>query len=516
MKETTKKNNIKQLVIFFILLLTALLVSFWGIWNVYQAGDDVLAYQMGKHIRSEFNGSFNILHELCTVGHAVHWLPVSNIIIYLTHHNDQNTRISIVSLLSVYAISILIFFFARELGAKFFPALFGSLWIASAQTLVFPIASAWGPMNILGSVFVICAVWILWRWLNREMDNVESITFLCKDFILFLCLLSLAILTCESTIRVVILTAVLSAILIIYRYNRTLLKRLIILAAILSVWILVYFAIRYTLTDAPVPVIRAGGIEGYQKLRFDGLLCVKNIAMLLVGALNPINSYSVYGSYIEGGLKGVILPLFPAIFFGMTLIFGCFYWFKSLKGKDQLRAIFPVLLVLCSFFPQCFLGKVSEMYSMAILWPMALLSSLVLTTFFADRKYKIILMPILCLFIFVNISSARVKVEEILKTGDNAREVRLSMVRFTEHLPEGSRVAVICKPRIKQAFGRFGDRGVWASGQLWYNNNIIVERFDSCTKLSSIKKFDLILIERDDRRGFEILNDEYQANSNPF
>ncbi len=501
------RNHLRYSLVVLPIIVLTILLAFWGVWGAYQAGDDGDAYLMVKGIKSEGSGIKSLLCDLFTKCHSIHWLPISNIIVYLTFDNDKNARIAFVSLLSVFLIALLGGCFARELGASFFPALFCSLWIASSQVLVFPIASSWGPMNILGWVFAMTAAWILWRWLKREITNQEFHRVPWGAAVLFLFIITMGILTCESTISSAILAAGVSAILLSCKHSYPYWRKTGILAVLIIVWIIAYFVIRYTIIEAPVPVFRDEHVEGYQRIRFVIPSIAKNVAQTLLGSLNPVNSYAVYLKIVSKEYIHAVILLLPAFLWGFALLFGWFVLFRKATREKRLKVLFMALLVLCSLFPQCLLGKVSEMYGMASLWPLAILSAIILTYLWKKRWLRYFLVPVLCLFIIGNICSAQAKVREILATGQYAHKMRQSMLELSKELPDGAQIAIIHKPRSEEAFGRFGDRGIWAYDGVYYGDNeLSISPVQDGQLIANPQQFDLILMESDDQGTFEVIS----------
>jgi hypothetical protein len=501
-EQLTPKTYFKYCLIALPLVIAALLLAFWGVWDVYRADDDAQAYDMANRIDAEAEGTADKFFLILRINHdRVHWAPISNLILYPTLVDDKNTRIVLINLVVLTVVSVLAGCFSRALGADFWPAIFCSVWIASSQVLVFPVATCWGVLNMLPSVFTMSGAWVLWIWLNAQAGD-DGMTKIRWRFIFgFMAFLALAMLTKETGSRGLMLAVAVVAVALVYRRNSQYRKEAAMLIIFLMGWILIYFSVRYIFTEAAVPLLRRGML-GYQRMQIGHLNNIANIAKILLASLNPVNSYAIYLKMIQRNY----LLILPAVIWGITLLIG--WGALIIKGgrKNRLVGIFVALLILCSLFPEFLLGKVSEMYAMASLWPLAILSAIVLTYIWTRNNWlRYVLVLSVFLIVVSNICSARVKVKEILATGRNSREIRQSMMELTKDLPNGSSVAIIYKPQPKESFARFGERGVRAGGMFYQKHRFSLKGFKFGEPIPNPEEFDLILKESEDQNRLEVV-----------
>ncbi len=509
LQNKSANNYIKFCLISTPLVIIAILVAFWGIWNSYQAGDDARASQMIDYVNI---GEPTLGVKFCRLFKAtlspIHWVPISAFILYPTQVDDSNRRIVVINLIVLAIGAILAGCLALTLGSGFLPSLICSIWIASSQVLVLALASCWGVMNILPSVFVMAQVLILWRWFKVSM-NIENPTGIRWRFILgYLFFFMLAVLTKETGIRGLLLVMAVFSIAFFYRRDRRFFNEVILLFTLIAAWLILYFAARYFFTMADIPMLRSGSAQtDYHLPRLDLLRFIKNAAMLLIGSLNPSNSYKTYLNIVEGRNLNVFLRLLPAVIWGAILFIG---WLAATfihKGEKRFNQIFVALLVLCSLFPDALLGKVSEVYAMATLWPLAVLSAIVLTFVHTRNRWlSYPIVSIICLLIVSNLYAAQAKVREIVVTGQNAHGIRQSMIELTKDLPAGSKIAVIHKPRPKNVFARFGERGVQANGGLNFKGNYTLKNFTFDEPAPNLLNYDLILRENEEQTELEVVS----------
>ncbi|MFH1615139.1 MAG: hypothetical protein ABIG61_08670 [Planctomycetota bacterium] len=468
---------------------------------------------MAGCVKTEAGGLASTFCRLATTTHdGVHWIPISYFILYPVLAGDAdnldavNTRVVLISLAVVGVASVLVGCFSRALGAGFWPAMFCSLWIACSQVLVFPISTAWGVTNVLPVVFTMSGAWMLWRWLN-ERDSDDRTNSVRWGLLLgFICFLTISVLTKETGIRGLVLAAGVFVIVLIYRRELRYRKEMTALIGLLLVWVVGYFLIRYTFTKAAIPLLRYADVHGYPHMRFRPLINVKNIATLLLGSINPVNSYATYLKIVRREYSGAALFLFPAIIWGVVLFSGWLSLIVKGSRENKVTAIFIAVLLLCSLFPEFLLGRVSEYYAMASLCSLALLSAIILTFVWAKKsRLRYVLIPMACLIIVSNISSSRAKVKEILATGQNTHEIVQSMMELTKDLPDGSKIAVFHKPRSKEAFSRFGARGITTTGVNYGSVRNVWVLFEFGESIPRPREFDLILRESRDQRKLEVV-----------
>jgi len=110
------------------------------------------------------------------------------------------------------------------------------------------------------------------------------------------------------------------------------------------------------------------------------------------------------------------------------------------------------------------------------------------------------------LLIVSNLYAARTKVREIMVTGQSAHAIRQSMVELTKDLPAGSKIAVIHKPRPKNVFARFGERGVQANGGLNFKGNYTLKNFTFDEPAPNLLNYDLILRENEEQTELEVVS----------
>lgn len=501
------KEHLRHCLIVVPFVVLVQLLAFWGIWGAHRAYEDAHAYRMADRVDAEADGLASKFCRLLTTNHdSKHWTPISYLILYPTLVDDTNTRIVLVNLVVVGVVSVLAGCFSRALGSDFWPAIFCSIWIASSQVLVFPIATCWGALNMLPPGFTMCGAWVLWRWLN-ESGSAERTNKIRWRFLFgFIGFLTLAVLTKETGIRGLVLAGGVFVIVLVYRRGLRYRREMGVLIGLLLGWVVLYFLIRYTFTEAAVPLLRYAHIGGYARMRFDGVSNVRNIAALLLGSINPVNSYAVYLRMVRKEYLEAALFLLPAISWGVVLLSGWLSLIVKAGSQNRITAIFVAILSLCSLFPEFLLGEVSEYYAMASLCPLALLSAIVLTRIWAKKgRLRYVLMSMACLVIVSNICSSRLKVREILATGRNTRDIMQSMRELTTDLPSGSKIAVLHKPRSKEAFARFGPRGIGTTG-IWYGGDRnIWELFEFGDSIPRPEEFDLILKESEDQSKLEVV-----------
>jgi hypothetical protein len=501
------KNHFRHCLIALPFVVLVLLLAFWGIWGAHRAYEDAHAYRMADRVDAEANGLASKLYRLLTVNHdSAHWTPISYLILYPTLVDDTNRGIVLINLVVLGVASVLAGCFSRALGAGFWPAIFCSVWIASSQALVLPLATCWGTLNMLPSVFTMSGAWVLWRWLNESGSDDGTSKIRWRFLFGFIGFLTLAVLTKETGIRGLVLAAGVFVIVLVYRRGLQYRKEMGVLMGLILAWVVLYTLIRYTFTDAQVPLLRDAHLGGYKQMRLDGWINVRNIGTLLLGSINPVNSYAIYLKTVWKEYLEAALFLLPAISWGVVLISGWLSLIVKASRQNKISALFVAILSLCSLFPEFLLGEVSEYYAMATLWPLALLSAIVLTYIWAKKgRLRYVLMPIVCLLSVSNICSSRAKVREILATGRNAHEIRQSMRELTRDLPSGSKIAVFYKPHSKEAFARFGPRGIETTG-IWYGGDRNVwALFEFGDSIPRPEEFDLILKESKDQRKLEVV-----------
>ena len=359
---------------------------------------------------------------------------------------------------------------------------------------------------MLPPVFTMSGAWVLWRWLNESGSNDRTNKIRWRFLFGFIGFLTLAVLTKETGIRGLVLASGVFVIVLVYRRGLRYRKEMGVLIGLLLAWVVVYFLIRCTFTEAAVPLLRYAHDHGYKQMRFSGLINAKNIAMLLLGSINPLNSYAVYLKIVQKEYLEAALFLFPAISWGLVLLSGWLLLIVKAGRQNKITAIFVAILSLCSLFPEFLLGRVSEYYAMASLYPLALLSAMVLTYIWAKKgRLRYVLIPMVCLLIVSNICLSRAKVRDILATSRNTHEIMQSMMELTRDLPSGSKIAVFHKPRSKEAFARFGPRGIETTG-IWYGGDRnIWTLFEFGESIPRPEEFDLILKESEDQRKLEVV-----------
>jgi hypothetical protein len=493
-------------------VLVLLGVAFWGVWEAYQASDDATAPRVVDNI------NLGEPHLLLKCGRLLgatlsptHWAPISTLILYPTIVDDTNRRIVSVNLLVLMVASLLAGCLARTLGADFWPALFCSLWVATAQVLVLAVASCWGAMNMLEPVLGMGGAWVLWRWLDDRIGENAGTRINWQLIWCFTAFVVLAMLTRETGVRWILAAGCVSAYLVGRTRSLRHWREMAMLFAILTAWIVVYFALRYFLTEADIPLVRTRATIGqdYHLPRLAASTIIRNAATILTGSLNVLNSYEAYLCLIKRAHTEVFLRLLPAASWGVFLLYGS--WIvPAAKGRTGRSKAFVLVLAACSLFPESLLGKVSETYAMASLWPLAILSALVLTDVAASkRNIRWIIVLLVCLFLSADVISTRQKVDEILATGENAHQIRRSMIDLTRNLPDGCRIAVIRKPRPQEAFARFGLRGIQANESTYLRGNRHKwSAFDTSEAIPRPAEFDLILKESEDQRRLEIVAPE--------
>ena len=184
-------------------------------------------------------------------------------------------------------------------------------------------------------------------------------------------------------------------------------------------------------------------------------------------------------------------------------------WIASLRARDgkEFNKILVAILILCSLFPESMLGEVSEMYAMASLWPLAVLSALILTFYknSSHIQYHRILVCMFCIIFCLNITSTRTKTLEILKSGESAHGLRMNMLELTKDLPLKSKIAVIYRlERPQDGFSRFGEKGIQSGCGMFINRPYDWSFFQSAGEIPNTAEFDMILIENEDQTHLKV------------
>lgn len=508
-KEQNSINRSRYLFFAPFIIIAVLMLAFFGVWNTHQVGDDYSAYKMEEWIRSGHPEGEIAYSRLLTVSNLTHWTPISNLVLCHTLRDDRLIRIVTVNLGLVFVVSILVGSFSIVLGAHLWSAIFASAWIATSQVLVFSIASNWGPANIMPSLFTVGSTWILWRWSRNLIFENRTRVGYWWFLLAFTGLYILAIMSKETGIRGIALAVGICIIILKYRYDLRYWKKMVGLIVFITAFTVLYFSLRYFFTQADIPLIRSSvvSIEDYSYPRIIFSTMLKNAITILLASLNPVNSYTIYLNIINGSHLKVLLLLFPAIIWGLILCIGWIKLFMASTKKHKFNLCFIALMVICSLFPEIFLGKVSEIYAMASLCPLGILSAIVLSNIVLRGQYwQYILIILAVLFIILNIFSARAKVREIVTTGQYAHSIRQSMKELTDDLPTGAKIAVLHKPRPKEAFGRFGVRGIQANGGLYLRGSRHVwVSFHNYESIKNLQDFDLILKESNDQRVLQVV-----------
>jgi hypothetical protein len=478
--------------------------AFFGIWRAQQACDDVNAYMMLEAVSNGNPDALDSMRHLLTAtngGGTLHWIPITNIFQYILLKDDSLEYLVFVSLGLVVLTAVFSGYFSGKLGATPIGSLFTCLLISSSQSLVFPIATSWGVTNILPSIFTVGITLILYSWLTDKMNiNTNSHTVLL--FSCYSLLLLLAMLTKEGSIRCIIICFGICIYALVVNHTRDCLREIFILLLLTLVCVLLYLMARYYWTDAVIPFIRSTGLKttDYRYPVFSPATMIRNTATLLLGSLSPVDSYWIYLTSLRKESLKFVLLLLPAFVFGLALFVGLLRLCSGRSGEPRVVFVVICLSLFSSLFPEILLKKVSEMYAMNTLWPVAVLSGIVLS----DLNTKGLLcrsisMLIATFLIAGNIFSSQTKVTEILKTGQNAHSIRESMQRLTQDLPPGSRIAVFRNPRSREAFGRFGVKGMESNYKPWIpGTSHLWKEFRKGETTDTSEHFDLILEESED------------------
>jgi len=463
-----KNNKIKNASIIILASLISMIISYNGIWNAYQTGDDSNAYKMVEWVDTNGQLESTKIMRLLTAVIGTHWVPITNIILYPTLRNDRLIHIVIINLFLLFLVSFTIGLFALKLKTSLWSALFASVWITTSQVLVLPVGSCWGASQFMTAFLTILSAFIIWKWANKKIFNSLNNKVELRFYLVFLFLLVLAILCKETAIRIIVLAFGMSSIILYMRGDLSYLKTMVLFVFLTTICIFAYLSIRYYFTQADIPLLRSSVTSNnYQRLSVISI--PKNILTILLGSLSPINSYMIYVQAIEKKYIQVFLSILPAIILAIILLIGSFKHLSTNDRRNNLLIGFVFLLIISSMFPESLLGKVSEVYAMDSLWPLALLGAIVINKFGSKRGCRRFFIFFLATaFIMTNIISTKSKVKEILKTGIYAHMTRNRMIELTKEIPKGKKIAVYVNDRPKNAFSRFGNRGIYSGSGLYY------------------------------------------------
>ncbi|HHH42640.1 MAG TPA: hypothetical protein ENK49_00735 [Gammaproteobacteria bacterium] len=477
----------------------------------YQTDDYSLAWSFIDSIMAMASDTVSRVSAVLTGalgGGKVHWTPVTNVLLYFTLDDDRLVRVLIVNLAVVLAMATAVATFARAMGAGRVPAALAGAWAGTSQALVFAVTSVWGVMNLLAPLLGMLASFMLWRWVSMQCGGCRvdrRLMMYCAGFLL---LFLLALFTKETEIRCALTAALGGIVLLVCNRSATGPGKVIgLLVAVFTVVIL-YFALRYFLTDAQVPLLRTPEevAQTYHQPRMSLIFFAKNIAQLLLGSLTPVNSYHIYLLQKNGLSWQLLLSLLPAVALGLALVTGYIWLYLRSSQEDRLVLAFCGVFVFSSLFPEALLGKVSEIYAMATLWPLALTGALVFGRISGyNRPAGAILSVAAAALITTNVYQAKGKVSEYMVTSDYAHSMRLSMLELTGDLPAGSRIGLVYQPRSSLAFGPFGEKGIHASGARPRITPHQWTVFEKGKESDAICDMDLVLEESEDRTRVQVM-----------
>jgi len=182
-----------------------------------------------------------------------------------------------------------------------------------------------------------------------------------------------------------------------------------------------------------------------------------------------VNSYKIFLTFVNKEFFKSVILLTPGIVTLAFVLIGTSTMFRRGSPSIRFDLVFLILLLLSSLIPETFLGKVSETYAISSLWPLAVLLGVVTSWTMAKSPKNIyLLLPFLIFLIIANSISTKQKVKEIVQSSNYAHGIRGSMKQVSASLSCQSKILVFHKPRPKEAFGRFGSRGVDANGGLYF------------------------------------------------
>jgi len=478
----------------------------------YQTDDYSLAYSFVDRLLATAGSGVSLLSGLLTGalgGGKVHWTPVTNVILFFTLDDERLALILTVNLAVIVATATAIAMVARSMGAGRLPAALAAVWAGTSQALVFAATSVWGVMNLLAPLFGLLASYMLWRWTSAQCYETGQDKGIKTYYAWFLLFFLMALFTKETEIRCALVAGLSGFVLFACSKSLVRIRHVFSLFLAVAAVVLGYFALRYFFTDAQVPLLRTPEeLAGtYHQPRMSPGFVVKNVAQLLLGSLTPVNSYHIYLSLKNGLSLQLLLQLLPALTLGLSLLVGYLWSFARSSNGERLVLVFCGIFLLASLFPEALLGKVSEIYAMATLWPLALTGAMVSGKIsHNNRPMSVILTAAAVVLIATNVYQTKGKVAEYMVTSDYAHSMRLSMLSLTRDLPAGSRVGLIHMPRSPVAFGPFGEKGIHASGarpRVTEHRWVLFEKGEVTEAICSM---DLVLEESADRSHVQIVD----------
>jgi len=501
--------NLLPLLLFFVLAI----IAYKGALSGFQTDDYEAAANVVDEIKANSKDLLSTIQQVLTISYGgltkVHWTPVSTTILYAILGDDSLKSILFINLLLLVACGSGVYFLTIAFGASRVFAILAAAWVVVSQDLVFVTTSAWGVVNLLPPLFSMLAVWVLWKWISAQ-EFKQGKTFSTWAYIgLFVLCFILAVLSKETEIRQIVFIVGAAIGLLLYSEQRraaTIIEITKITVAV-TITVILYFALRYYLTDAEVPLVRSANVvtDSYQSTAINPVTNIKNAAQLLLGSISPVSNYEIYLALKDRRLLYAFGLILPGIIVAASLMISLAVAFIRGSKKQKLLYVLITSAILASLFPEALLGKVSEIYAMVSIWPIAVLAAVVLSDLCDVRcKWRYPILIFFSLVILTNLVSTRIKVLQLVETGSYAHSMRQSMLKLSESLVLPGRIAILHQRRSEKAFGPFGEKGIYAGGS-WPRGSVHKwVPIQVGSGQNSLCGFHLVLIESNDRARVEL------------
>lgn len=324
-------------------------------------------------------------------------------------------------------LSFFVYIYLKKFKYSTLQAILGSLYMLIAQTSVSPVAGNDTFSQVICAFFGYIALFLL---VSSYHNDGKKRTFIAFSLLFF----TLSLFSKESGISFLLMSIL---IIFAFNYSPLRLKKIFYSSLPFVIITIVYFLIRSSIT-AFQPEF--GTSSRYQ---FNiGLNVIINSVLLLVNVFVPSSSVALFSNFQTRNVLDLIAPGLFFLIFILVVGYGIWDYYK-----DKKTILFLFLLLMTSFFPVMFMGKVSEQFTYNGLPLTAIVFGVSFGHLFKKYELKKLAFALLLIFTTIlsvsHIYSTRTKIDYMMYNGNIATKMFNQIVTKINNVPPNGNLYLV-------------------------------------------------------------------------